>query len=59
MRRKQRVSRRHRRGEITLEWVILGTVLAFGVIGGLGVARNAMIAELYDIAQAISALHFF
>lgn len=59
MRRKRHVSRRHRRGEITLEWVILGTLLAFGVIGGLGVARNAMIAELSDIAQAISALHFF
>lgn len=59
MRRKRQVSRRHRRGEITLEWVILGTLLAFGVIGGLGVARNAMISELSDIAQAIAALHFF
>ncbi len=50
---------RRRRGEITLEWIILATVLILGVIGGLGVARNAMVSELKDIAEAVEAYDAF
>jgi hypothetical protein len=59
MRRAKRISRRHRRGEITLEWIILGTALVFGIIGGLGVARNAILSELADISQAVEAYEAF
>ena len=37
----------------------MATVLVIGVIGGLGVARNAITAELRDIAAAITAYEFF
>jgi pilus assembly protein Flp/PilA len=53
------LSRRRRRGEIAIEWILLATILGIGVIGGLGTARNAIIVELKDIADAVSALDFF
>jgi uncharacterized protein (UPF0333 family) len=53
------VRSRRRRGQISLEWVLLITVLAIGVIGGLGVARNALVSELNDIALAVEALDMF
>lgn len=55
----RRLFGRRRRGEITIEWILLVTVLVIGVIGGLGVARNAITAELSDIADAITAFEFF
>jgi hypothetical protein len=60
MRRKQRLfPRRRRRGEITLEWILLGTLLVIGVIGGLGAARAAIVDELGDVAEAVTALELF
>jgi hypothetical protein len=56
---KRFLSRRRRRGEITIEWILLATVLGIGVIGGLGTARNAIVVELKDVADAITALEFF
>jgi hypothetical protein len=51
-------ARRHkRRGVLTLEWILLVTVLVIGVIGGLGAVRNATINELQDLAEAIEALN--
>jgi hypothetical protein len=49
--------RRQRRGVLTLEWILLVTVLVIGVIGGLGAVRNATINELQDLAEAIEALN--
>ena len=51
-------SRKQRRGVLTLEWILLVTVLVIGVIGGLGAVRNATIAELADLAEAIESLNF-
>src|SRR5687767_5333056 len=42
-----------RRGVLTLEWILLVTVIVLGVIGGLGLVRNATVAELKDLADAI------
>ena len=49
--------RYQRRGVLTLEWILLVTVIVLGVIGGLGLVRNATVAELKDLAEAITALN--
>lgn len=46
-----------RRGALTLEWVLLVTVLVIGIIGGLAAVRNATNAELTDLAEAIEAIN--
>ena len=51
-------TRKHkRRGALTLEWVLLVTVLVIGIIGGLGAVRNATNGELLDLAEAIESLN--
>lgn len=57
MARIKRSSSRSRRGVLTLEWVLLVTVVVIGVIGGLGAVRNATIGELSDLAESIEALN--
>ncbi len=49
--------RKSRRGVLSLEWIILLTVLVIGIIGGLGAVRNAMISELQDLAEMILSLN--
>ena len=46
-----------RRGVLTMEWVLLVTVVVIGIIGGLGAVRNATVGELTDLAEAIEALN--
>jgi hypothetical protein len=46
-----------RRGVLTLEWVLLVTVIIIGIIGGLGAVRNATNGELLDLAEAITSLN--
>jgi hypothetical protein len=53
---KQRAHSR-RRGVLTLEWILLITVVIIGIIGGLGAVRNATLGELTDLAEAIQALN--
>ncbi len=43
-------------GVLSFEWTILLTLLVIGVIAGLAGARNAIIDELGDAAQAMLAL---
>ncbi|HZN36650.1 MAG TPA: hypothetical protein VFB80_22630 [Pirellulaceae bacterium] len=50
-------SRPRRRGVLTLEWILLVTVIVIGIIGGLGVVRNATLGELADLAEAITHLN--
>ena len=54
---KSRSGSRRRRGVLTLEWVLLITVVIIGIIGGLGAVRGAILGELQDLAQAIEALN--
>jgi hypothetical protein len=49
--------RQKRRGALTLEWVLLVTVIVIGIIGGLGAVRNATNGELLDLAEAIESLN--
>jgi len=43
-------------GVLTFEWVLLVTLLTVGVVGGVAAARDAIIDELGDVAQAMLAL---
>ncbi|MHC4403737.1 MAG: hypothetical protein ACYTG0_29115 [Planctomycetota bacterium] len=39
-------------GALTFEWILLITVLAIGIVGGLSAVRDAMISELGDVVGA-------
>jgi len=54
---KPRQATRRRRGLLTLEWILLVTVIVIGITGGLGVVRNATVGELRDLAEAITHLN--
>jgi Flp pilus assembly pilin Flp len=43
-------------GVLTFEWILLITVLAIGIVGGLSAVRDAIISELGDVAKAVTAL---
>lgn len=43
-------------GVLAFEWVLLVTLLTIGIVGGLAAARDAIIDELGDVAQAMLAL---
>jgi Flp pilus assembly pilin Flp len=43
-------------GVLSFEWTLLISLLTFGVVGGLAAARDAVIDELGDAAQAMQAL---
>jgi hypothetical protein len=53
----KRLCRRKRRGVLTLEWILLVTVIVIGIIGGLGAVRLATVNELNDLAGAIEAIN--
>jgi Flp pilus assembly pilin Flp len=39
-------------GVLSFEWVLLITLLAIGIVGGIAASRDAIIDELGDIAEA-------
>jgi hypothetical protein len=43
-------------GSLSFEWVLVVSLLVIGVVGGLSAARDAVIDELGDAAQAMIAL---
>ncbi|MDX1943892.1 MAG: hypothetical protein SFU86_00680 [Pirellulaceae bacterium] len=43
-------------GLLSFEWTLLVTLVAIGVVCGLSVARDAVIDELGDVAEALVAL---
>lgn len=46
-----------RRGVLTLEWIMIITVVVIGIIGGLGAVRIALVSELVDLAEAVQSLN--
>ena len=42
-------------GVLTFEWTLLVVVVVFGIVGGLAAARDVMIDEMGDTAEAILA----
>jgi hypothetical protein len=45
--------RRPRGGFLTIEWIILVTVVIIGTIGALGLIRNRLIEEYQELTQSI------
>ena len=43
-------------GFLSFEWVLLVTLLTFGIVTGIAGARDAITDELGDVAQAMLAL---
>lgn len=43
-------------GVLSFEWTLLLTLLVIGIVGGLAAARDAIIDELGDIAEATEAI---
>ena len=43
-------------GVLSFEWVMLVTLLTIGIVSGMAGARDAIIDELGDVAQAMLAL---
>jgi len=43
-------------GLLAFEWVLLVTLLVIGIVSGVAAARDAIIDELGDVAQAMLAL---
>lgn len=43
-------------GVLTFEWVLLVTLLTIGIVSGLTAARDAIIDEMGDVAEAMMAL---
>ena len=43
-------------GVLSFEWVLLVTLLTIGIVSGLSAARDAIIDELGDVAQAMQSL---
>jgi pilus assembly protein Flp/PilA len=52
----RRTTGRRRRGAVTVEYLLLVTIVGIGVIVGLATVRDAMVAELEDIAAAIAQI---
>ena len=50
-------TRLRRRGVLTLEWILLITVVVIGVIGGIAAVRDAVNSELHDLGSAITSLN--
>ena len=43
-------------GVLSFEWVLLVTLVAIGIVGGVAAARDAIIDELGDVAEGMLAL---
>jgi hypothetical protein len=56
MRHCLRAMWREDEGVLSFEWVLVTTLLVISVVGGLAAARDAIIDELGDAAQAMLAL---
>lgn len=54
--KKRLLGKRHR-GVVFIEYLLLVTLVGFGVIVGLATLRSALINELLDLANAINAIN--
>ena len=49
--------RQRHRGIVTVEYLLLVTLVGIGSIAGLALVRNALVTELNDVATAITQLN--
>src|SRR5262245_59220316 len=43
-------------GVLSFEWTLVAVLIVFGIVGGLAAARDALIDELGDLAEAVVSL---
>ena len=43
-----------RKGYLTLEWILIATVLVIGLVGGLAALRDAILLEIFGMAEAVT-----
>ncbi len=48
-----RPARNRRRGAITLEWILLVTVIIIGTVGAVAAVRNELVTEYVEILETI------
>jgi hypothetical protein len=44
---------RRRKGGLTLEWILICTVLIIGTVGGVAMVRNALIVEYAEMIETL------
>lgn len=54
---KKRLFPKGHRGVVFIEYLLLVTLVGFGVIVGLATLRSALVNELLDLANAINAIN--
>ncbi|MES2789308.1 MAG: hypothetical protein V4719_06780 [Planctomycetota bacterium] len=54
---KKRLIAKGPRGAVFIEYLLLVTLVGFGVIVGLAALRSALVNELLDLANAINAIN--
>ena len=42
-----------RRGALTLEWILLVTIIVIGTVGGVAAVRNSLILEYREMIESI------
>jgi hypothetical protein len=45
-----------RRGALTLEWILLCTIIVIGTVGGVAAVRNALIIEYREMIETICTM---
>lgn len=51
--RSRKASHLRRRGALTLEWVLLATIIVIGTVGGVAAVRNALLLEYKEMIETI------
>lgn len=46
-----------RRGALTVEWILLVSVVVIGTMGGLAAIRNAAVTQLQSVGTAVDQLN--
>jgi pilus assembly protein Flp/PilA len=54
---KKRLFNKNPKGVVFVEYLLLVTLVGFGVIVGLATLRSALVNELLDLANAINAIN--
>ena len=55
--RTPRSARSRRRGLLTLEWILLITVLVIGTLGGLAAVRNVVFKKVAGLGNCVENLN--
>jgi hypothetical protein len=53
---RSRKANNRRRGALTLEWILLCTVIIIGTVGGVAAVRNALILEYREMIEAVCTM---